>query len=663
MKPVMEPYTYFQPGDVIFLINGARASALPASSTGAGSNQEPGSSPAGAENTVSGDLQPDSLEINPPARKPVYEGVGDPSFDDKVKVLMDWSRSIAEGLGLDVTIEANRNRDVYFPGVSGGLGLVAKTTHLETEKLSGETAAAGESVSAPERGYTSPIVSPPGAFSLVVAEVKQNVQSLKDNPERYVPHKDLAALIAALDDQRSAQELKSNGIELGVVLPNWLAGPASEWGGGGGPGSRPVPYKGDPGSARYKFQFSKELESLCSANKDRWGAGVKVVILDTAPSMHDLVWAYERYHKVNPAKQREHHPLIESLLRPGGMFHVHHASREDLFRMRAVHLRDHNYNMTAHGLFVAGIIHSIAPAAEIHLYEVLNSEGVGDLTTIYNALAKVAEEFKGQQYVVNCSLTLTVPFNGNPDSPDSASRIGSANSRPISGHRLTDMYPAFLDKIRKDPFWIMRTCSWIQSACDAIYYSNSRVIAAAGNDWVRPTGPGDPGRPQARAIASFESVQGVGAIPRDQPATAAMPGGRYEASSYSDLSDQPSGEGIVTLGGEPGEGKGILGVYVGEFPVPAKFSFWQLVVGFITKLLGDHYTGAPENKNDWAWWAGTSFAAPVLTGCIAAVLSNSPRGTSTEDAIQKMRRCDAIQDDRTSHEEDLLAVTQNVEVA
>jgi hypothetical protein len=43
------------------------------------------------------------------------------------------------------------------------------------------------------------------------------------------------------------------------------------------------------------------------------------------------------------------------------------------------------YRMTDHGLFVAGIIHTIAPQAELHLIEVLNPYGVGDLESITRA--------------------------------------------------------------------------------------------------------------------------------------------------------------------------------------------------------------------------------------------------------------------------------------
>jgi hypothetical protein len=157
--------------------------------------------------------------------------------------------------------------------------------------------------------------------------------------------------------------------------------------------------------------------------------------LDTAPSLHDLVTAYEKWQKVdpvpnpgegypgNPQPPRGPHGLIETLLKPGGPLTVYPASYEELSRMRSVHLKDHNYNMVNHGLFIAGIIHSIAPAAEIHLYEVLNPEGVGDLKSIALGLSKVLSDvalFPEKRVVVNCSLILNIPllYQSIADLPD-----------------------------------------------------------------------------------------------------------------------------------------------------------------------------------------------------------------------------------------------------
>jgi hypothetical protein len=164
------------------------------------------------------------------------------------------------------------------------------------------------------------------------------------NPEGLVDTAEIARLVVGLDKARKGlqQELNKPGrinqnVAVEVVSPNWLSSPArTEYGGGGGPGSRPVPYTGATDAAPYEFQLPTELKPLCPDEKDQRGHGVKVAILDTAPCLQQLVEAYELYHKVRPERQQRQrlemggHPLIESLLRPGGPLHVHTASFDEL---------------------------------------------------------------------------------------------------------------------------------------------------------------------------------------------------------------------------------------------------------------------------------------------------------------------------------------------
>jgi hypothetical protein len=499
--------------------------------------------------------------------------------------------------------------------------------------------------------YESPQFERHGAFSIVPASVRIiDGYRDKNNPDGYVKTSDLANLIVELDNKRiqDDQPLRSDGITIEAVSPNWLATPTYEHSGGGGPGARPVPLEGmnaDISNESYEFQLPEKIKKLCPEKILDRGSGVKVAILDTAPCLHELVEAYERSHPVIPANQGKHHPLIESLLKPNGPLTVHSASYEELLRMRSVYLKDHDYKMTDHGLFVAGIIHSIAPAADIHLYEVLNPLGVGDIVSIATGLWNAVEEHYNTYQatgnvtplVINCSLMLNIPLDGDPENPNLAKQISPKPNRrfqehpdrPIVGHRLTDLDQEFRDKIRSDPEWIERAGKAILWLCDLIYACKSRVIAAAGNDWD----PDDKGRPRARYPAAFDKVLGVGALPKEKAVTES---GRQKVSSYSNISDRPGEVGVVTLGGEEGPKKGVLGIYLGEFP-----------------------NGNPNNNN-WAWWAGTSFATPIVTGAIAAVLSGPDKLASTEAAIQRMYSEQVIENAQTDYEEDRFAVKQGI---
>ena len=499
-------------------------------------------------------------------------------------------------------------------------------------------------------------LEPHPPFTIILADVKDAT-----DPAQYVDGNRLADFIIELDNSIRDPENSTVGPQLSdgtleVVSPNWLSSPCSETGGGGGPGSRPVPFssKTPPGRSEHKFRFAtdkldQDMENLLPP-LERRGEGVVVAILDTAPCMHELVAAYERWQKVDPQPIPEEdypgnppgpHGLIETLLRPGGPLTVHYASYEELIRMRSVHLKDHNYNMTDHGLFVAGIIHSLAPAAEIHLYEVLNPEGVGDLKSIADGLSKVYKSFPGRRLVVNCSLVLNMPllWQRMMDLPNGIKAKIIHNWQNHEDHADT------IDRFRPE-LWdanseieLARQARAIERICNLIYERESRVVAAAGNDWM----PGKPRseRPQARYPAAFMSVAGVGALKRRRNKN-----DRYDPAEYSDQADRPNRSGIMTFGGEKGQKNGVLGVYLGAFPKRADDD---------DDDNDDQNAQAPQNECDWAWWAGTSFASPIITGLTAAVLSGDSALT-TQQAIDKLYEAQVI---TTSPEgEDILDVTQ-----
>jgi subtilisin family serine protease len=115
-------------------------------------------------------------------------------------------------------------------------------------------------------------------------------------------------------------------------------------------------------------------------------------------------------------------------------------------------------------------------------------------------------------------------------------------------------------------------------------------VASAGNDSTSQS------RVDARYPAAFSNVIGVGALPKGNPRII----NSYIPASYSNLADNPPTNGFMTFGGEPGQGQGIRGMYISNFPG-----------------LGN------INPTGWAWWAGTSFAAAIITGFLAAEISSS----------------------------------------
>jgi Subtilase family len=392
---------------------------------------------------------------------------------------------------------------------------------------------------------------------------------------------------------------------------NWLTSVASQSGGTGGPGGKPYPYYGNRKNAPYYLDIVMKLK-----NKKIYGdgEGVDVAILDTTPCAQDLVAAY---------KEWPDHPLIATLLGPNGKLHLYPATYEELLRLTCTSLNEHDYKMTDHGLFIAGLIHSIVPKAEIHLIEVLNQYGVGDFTSFVRGLLTVwTEIFKPDRLgVVNCSFMFETPRHDNH-----CRHMGQTGDPDAEFERA----------VREFSKSDQATLLTLEFLFNQLYGLGKQAIAAAGND----AREGDKERTPARYPAALRSVKGVGAFPKSLEK---LPTGKYRPSMFSNLSESPNKKGVVirgigTLGGEDGDGKGVLGLYLGEFP------------------------GGWRNDSKWAWWSGTSFAAPILTGAVASILSRKRNNiTRTQDAIKKLygKGVKIIIEAGAGKQEDALPVTQS----
>lgn len=380
-------------------------------------------------------------------------------------------------------------------------------------------------------------------------------------------------------ERLSADALAAPASEVSIAqfVPNWMAAGAPENVGGGGPGGRPQAISAAElaqlrGVQPAFWQFVLPAGLPLQRPAAERGAGIDIYILDTAPDRAALDGAMARWQAA--------HPLVAGLLGPNSPLDIAYAGADHLLGQLDYVLPNAHYLMPDHGLFVAGIIHAIAPAARLHLVEVLNPYGVGSLESIARGFALAAQAAARGPVIVNASLCLDVP---QPDR-------------------------AWLRTLRQDePFWagqpperLLRTVAPFQQLCDTLHSQQAAVVAAAGNE-------GRAGyHPPARYPAAFDSVLGVGALKAD----AATP------ADYSNLSDAPLRAGVAAFGGEVTAGtadarSGMVGLYTGAFP-----------------------DGAP-NETGWARWAGTSFAAPVVAGALAALMSE---GHARDAAIQLLRR-------------------------
>lgn len=371
-------------------------------------------------------------------------------------------------------------------------------------------------------------------------------------------------------------------MRVSAVTLNWMANSAQMHLGLGGPGARPQAFTGGSASVPYRFTLPGKEQAF---NTD--GGGVEVAILDTAPPLLQLEQAY--------ARLAAHNPLVYNLLGPDGTFSLPNrrlrVTYDNSQQMRNLNdhshpdsagIYGHDYVMFDHGLFAAGIVHAIAPETSIHLVQVLNDWGVGTLETIVRGLELLATEQNGHPLVVNLSLMLDIPLAEHLDHRQLPSQFAD--------------WHWFRDWLGAHPRFVERSGRPLRRVCEALQSRGVLVVAAAGND-------GEMGiRPPARMPAALDTVVGVGALQKnsDHPA------------SYSNISDK-DGSGIATFGGNQDiggaahGGDGMLGLYVGPLPGTTH-----------------------PNTSGWAWWAGTSFATPVVTAALALLRSS---GKSPAEAL------------------------------
>lgn len=408
---------------------------------------------------------------------------------------------------------------------------------------------------------------------------------------------------------------EANGQPIGrveLVMPQWILTSTdmhSPGGGGGGPGAPPIaipteqlvelmPIAEWPPANEPQWPFHVRFvrdstphpaEQLVADSKH--GEGVIVLVLDTAPTPPQV-------QALTSGTFSFFNPLLASLR------DVLSDSRQlgDLPRLATEPTGGGKpYKMTDHGLFVAGLIHDIAPKAEIRLWRVLNEYGAGDLNTILCALAealRLAERQEGS-VVINLSLVTNMPVED----------LNSlwASPRVDFDQRFNDVIATALGEELK-------------TQCIG--------VAAAGNGSGARSAAHQP-RQNPRYPARFDTVIAVAAA-----------NGDGNAARYADQGDDPgtARNGVATFGGDadrpPGSDEPVMSPKaVGSVQNLRDAPIGLMISDTIPEGNGPH---SQPNETGWAFWAGSSFATPIISGLAACLVSN---GTlSTTQIIQRI--CD-----------------------
>ncbi len=393
-----------------------------------------------------------------------------------------------------------------------------------------------------------------------------------------------------------------------AATPNWLSGSAQGYETGGGPGPRPQA-PADPALKGW-FKFTHpDLQGPGDENRQASclegdGAGVVVAVLDTSPERDAVKEAYtQRYQRNWLLKE----VLDNNKVKFEGDWSFDPAYWDFLWHYLPnwKHLardwgpgstkdeRKQRYSMADHGLFVAGIVQTIAPLAEIHLIRVLDECGVGDLLRLVYTLRRLPEELlsgdnAGKRLVVNLSLMVDIPNSADLLDlwfPETAKNLDELRER------WTDIC-AILDTVQTS---LTDVLTWLEREQRVL------VVAAAGND-----GHEQRRRPAPRLPARHDSVLGVAAVD-----TWGVP------ARFSNRGDMVVFEnGVATLGGDAGRSRPEE-----KAEIEHQNGRTDAIAGIFSAKALPVNGGA--NTTGWVYWAGTSFATPIVSA-LAALLLGQP---------------------------------------
>ena len=397
-----------------------------------------------------------------------------------------------------------------------------------------------------------------------------------------------------------------------AATPNWLASPSDNTD-GGNPGTPPDPFPGPLTGRTFQFGHS-QLQTLVGRQRGKGlePANVVVAVLDTSPTSAEVTNA-----AASPATGN---PLMNVVATPGtgvGIEERLSVNFNALQQSDFAHLADfvpnwgqllslwqtagatyrpilraNRYATVDHGLFIAGIIKDIAPRADVHLMRVLDTSGMGDLLTLTLVMSLVPgmlvrKNGVDRRLIINLSLSLDVP---PPDLlrafwfPKAVADL----SPPPGQETVIQEHLAFIQ-------------SSFTGVLDWLLAEGHLIVASVGNDALGLPGPP---RPVANLPARYPGVLSVAAVNRSG-----------NPASYS---NQITATGIAVYGGDAdiNPGTGAVEIRVSPSGIP------DGVVGiFLSPTLPFN---AGPNMSGWAYWAGTSFAAPVISAIAADLCMTGP---------------------------------------
>ncbi len=387
-----------------------------------------------------------------------------------------------------------------------------------------------------------------------------------------------------------------------------------------------------PGSAG---QFKITLPKLPAPLQDANGEGVTVFILDTFPTPARISEAADHAGSQNMLLRQMAMGMVSQMpfrAEPPaiGLYYSTYEipSPEDTaVTGKDIYGRLTGFPMPDHGLFIAGLVRDLAPRASIECIRVLNDFGVGDLCTLSQVLISIEErlragDLQGKPVVINLSLVI-----GPPECDLSYLQALQTDPQMNLPDLLKDLLQGLLEVLQSMASLGAVFVASVGNDSDprdfcmnpAELRFNARYPAAFGNDQpglVIPVGAVNK-HDKPTAYSNYPGPSGIatygGELPTPYPS---LPSARSHVITQVDRADIDALRGIYTEVAYPALSRN------DRYPTqkqPELSPRWQGQ---------QHY--AIESKGAWAYWSGTSFAAPIITALAARVLQGQSAPFSGE---------------------------------
>ena len=416
-----------------------------------------------------------------------------------------------------------------------------------------------------------------------------------DNTEQFVWH--------------TIQKIYQVAAENGRIIfadPNLITVAPSTGGGSGGAVGGPLDKIGKKGTQNEFIQhwaFGPQGINLEDGKSSRLvpdvtGKDVQVFVFDSLDRrieneiLLDPQLRTDSTMSTKPEIRREYPPdaLKLTISSPAARYH------RDQFVRRPVRILSSNndkLDVDEHGLFVAGILHRVAPESSIHLVDVLNREGRGESYGLIKALYLLAERaaispendtsLPLEGVVVNLSLgtTLSEYFVNQKIHGSLKDLRKAAYVSPSPNHLLLSL----LDDMVNHNYYI----GSLRLIIKLLYELGAILVAAAGNDSDKVVG------------------ERLKQIPAAYPEVIAVAASTFDGkkANFSNLGD------IMA----PGGGKTMPDVKSPSFDYETLQGDEYIQCSIMSIIPKIQY-----GDSGYAYWRGTSFSTPFVSGLLALMV-------------------------------------------